>query len=220
MTYVAVTKNLLKDVKQNIADMERNEISTLPQAGAQAEVIRNDPAAVEIIETALWQELYDLKPRLTKYSKNMFLDLQFTKPPTRGIGYYELRLENYDIPRIFVKDSYQSYFELKLDPASHPLFQKFVDNEVFAHEVRARWSKVSTQVAVFIESCKSVNEAVKLWPDVERFLPPEVRVKLAEKATRSSSGKSSSAGQETLKKVDIDLVNMSSVLARLGGSRG
>lgn len=88
-----------------------------------------------------------------------------------------------------------------------------------------RWNTVARQISTFLDSCKSLNEALKLLPDIERYVPPYYLERVGEKRGTSSAKKTDEEARKAevlaaLKAVDIDTVRTSEVLARMasGGS--
>jgi len=67
-----------------------------------------------------------------------------------------------------------------------------------------------------VSKCKSLNEAIKLWPDVQRYVPKQFLDRVAKKAEKSAGA--ASQGAEALKGIDVDMVNTSVVLARMAGA--
>jgi hypothetical protein len=83
-------------------------------------------------------------------------------------------------------------------------------------EISDRWDKIMSQVREFLENCKSLNEALKLWPDLRVYIPNDYLERVEKKAQRSGSSTSSAA--EVLAKIDTQEVQAAAVIARLSGA--
>lgn len=92
------------------------------------------------------------------------------------------------------KDSYylKSDSELTLDevrsfpmetPGRDELLRRW-DDAVIELAINARWAKVKTDITEFLDKCKSLNEAVKLFPGVRMYIHYEDLERLDRKAER------------------------------------
>jgi hypothetical protein len=92
------------------------------------------------------------------------------------------------------KDNYyaKSDSELTLDevrafpeeaPGRAELLQRW-DDAVIEKAIDARWEKVKTDITEFLGKCKSLNEAVKLFPGVRMYIHYEDLERLDRKAER------------------------------------
>jgi hypothetical protein len=78
-------------------------------------------------------------------------------------------------------------------------------------EIKARWSKVNQQIVTFLKSCKSLNEALKLWPDVRIYIPKQYLERAERKVEREVK---TSAAQQALASVDTDAAIAAATTAR------
>jgi len=67
------------------------------------------------------------------------------------------------------------------DPDLHPALRAAYDKAVSVLRIVDKWRAVIDKVNQFLDSTKSVNEAVKLWPELASFLDPEDRERLEKK---------------------------------------
>lgn len=63
------------------------------------------------------------------------------------------------------------------------------DEAVMEFAINARWKKVSNDITEFLKKCKSLNEAVKLFPNVTMYLHHEDIERLNRKVERQSQRK-------------------------------
>jgi len=82
-------------------------------------------------------------------------------------------------------------------------------------EINTRWKKVIDQVSEFMQSCKSLNEALKLWPDLRVYIPKTHLERIEKKSERKAS---ESTAAEVLSRIDTDQIQASAVIARMSGA--
>lgn len=70
-------------------------------------------------------------------------------------------------------------------PPEHPLAVPFVERHQKAQEVNQRFRDIQHDIVSFLRKCPSLNEAVKLVPEVVMYLPGWAKVKLEEKVVRT-----------------------------------
>lgn len=63
------------------------------------------------------------------------------------------------------------------------------DDAVLEFALNARWKKVSDDISAFLKKCKSLNEAVKLFPNVTMYIHSEDMERLNRKVERQSQRK-------------------------------
>ena len=66
---------------------------------------------------------------------------------------------------------------------SHPELRKAYDLAVSVLQIVDKWRAIHVKILEFFDSTKSVNEAVKLWPELAGFLDPEDRQRLQKEGT-------------------------------------
>lgn len=103
-----------------------------------------------------------------------------------------------------------------MDVKDDPRFEEYLNNWTTYKQIEARWIKVENQIVKFVEQCKSLNEAIKLWPDVATYVPQTYLNKIAEKPP--AKAKTASTAAEFLKNVDTNIVKASEVAVRLAQS--
>ena len=84
------------------------------------------------------------------------------------------------------------------------------------YSVKQRWKLVRVQVKGFLDKCKSLNEAYKLWPQVAMYVPEHAITKLHEKVERNSA---QSEAAEMLKTMDTEQLTSAAVIARMSGMK-
>jgi hypothetical protein len=83
------------------------------------------------------------------------------------------------------------------------------DNELIVRSINDRWAKVSEDVTQFLGKCKSLNEAVKLFPTVRMYIHRDDLERLDRKVERASERKA------IVKDVDTDGLTAAAIAAKL-----
>jgi hypothetical protein len=79
--------------------------------------------------------------------------------------------------------------------------------------INNKWKKVTEDVMSFLDSCKSLNEALKLWPDLRVYIPDDYINKAEEKTVKAKAAESKA--MEILKQIDTDHAISSAVMVRI-----
>lgn len=210
MAFVGISSNLLSRVDNKIKNMERAELKTL---GEEPKVTL--PPDNPNILRALWGEHLHLKnlipstwkseisnmrasvriPLENDESKIYGYNIAFTGPNEAPMthGYYQVYNLDVNLPEL---------------AEIHEYAAKHVD-------ISKRWSTVSTKIAEYLKSCKSLNEAVKTWPDVALYVNKEDLDRLEVKREKQVK---STAATEALADMNVDELVGAVVIARMSGA--
>lgn len=82
-------------------------------------------------------------------------------------------------------------------------------------EIELRWQKVGQKVVSFFQSCKSMNEAVKLWPECKMYIDSNDIARYEFKVVKS--GNKDSEAAKILASMDTDELVGAAVAARFTG---
>lgn len=215
MAFVAISRDFISRVQSKIQTMANAETKTL----GDKPVITANANSPDILK-ATWGEhihLHGVIPNnWMRHSETV--RLQFQVPgaegtPNETTWCFEIKTNSgsFDFP-----PNYSWYDNKDIDPST-PLLATLVEYATKAKEIEARWRKVNDQVLQFLESCKSANEAIKLWPEVITYFHPD-DVKRLEAKTARSGGKDSAAAA-VLAGIDQGEVMSAAVIARLSGAQ-
>ena len=83
------------------------------------------------------------------------------------------------------------------------------DDAVLEFALNARWKKVSNDISDFLKKCKSLNEAVKLFPGVRMYIDHEDIERLDRKIDRASQRKA------IVETVDTEGLTAAAIAAKL-----
>lgn len=107
------------------------------------------------------------------------------------------------------------YVPLTPDEQLPDEIRAYIDASSLRTEIRQRWNDVVKTVKNFLDNCKSLNEALKLWPQLRTYIPSEYLERVDKKSSKAQAEESKAA--EFLKSIDTGSIQASAVMARLSG---
>jgi hypothetical protein len=93
-------------------------------------------------------------------------------------------------------------------PGRAEILQRW-ENELVVRSINERWSKITKDVTEFLDKCKSLNEAVKLFPTVRMYIHSQDLERLDRKVERPSQRKA------IVLDVDTDGLTAAAIAAKL-----
>lgn len=213
MAYVAISSGLRDNVRRIINTMEEAEHKAL---GENPEVYI-DEHSTWFIDRA-WGEHIHLKnaiPREWKSSDTYRAWVTIIG----GAGMFEVSFTYRNERVLYVyppNHKTSNIADINIDDPDVPqeVRTKF-EHLMLKAEVTQRWDAVRGQVMDFLQNCKSLNEAIKLWPDLEHYIPKEYMTRMLAKNERS---KSESKALEILSGIDTQSVMAAAVMARMASA--
>jgi hypothetical protein len=204
MAYVAISGELIERVKSKTQEMSKKELKTIgdcPNTGfsADAKFIeditwKENVHLKSILPDEFTQQLRELSVLFKLDGKQQRTDLQFL-----NIGNFPPKMVTY-IP-----------FEPDWDaPELSTLREWFITKT----EIQHRWKETEEKIVNFLRSCKSLNEAVKLWPDVALYVMESDIERMGVKREKVKESKA----LEALKELDTDSLVSNVVIARMSGA--
>jgi hypothetical protein len=215
MAYVSISQDLRNAVRSNIDTMRRMERDgiKMPEAIQDKTASGLDPT----MEQLVWGVHYPLKAVMPKEwlreteSVNLRTKITFEDGSSQKVG---VRVTF--SPRMTTPPNADRYgYDIDL-PADHPSVPDLIAYHTEMRYIDKRWKEVGTQIMEFLGACKSLNEALKLWPDVRIYIPKE----FLERAERKVERTTNSGGVEAIKKVDTDAAVSAAAIARMMGAIG
>lgn len=232
MAYVANSDSLRNDIKSRLQALANAELNTvLPADDYLEKKIAEDAAFKLLVQTAfinkLWEGKEDIRAiagdRLNNpsFSGSLQLYLVFADG-TKMPRYVAFPIAQGTVPSFALSGRSGSYIEppsvtINSPETMHPYFVEAQASAAARKECEDRWNKVRTQVIDFVQKCKSLNEALKLWPDLAKYVPDEYIERVNKKAERSKPAESDAA--KALAAMDMDAVAASVTLARMAGAK-
>lgn len=210
--YVAISQSLLQDVATKINGMAQAEEHAIaaqhkfpPFTGEEPELLK-----------AVWGEHLHFKDELppTWMRETMGATLRFkVQVEDRTIDYSLCVVFN---GKLLLPPNIGPYGVCIVVNEKYPLFAPHVAFATAQVEAIHRWRKVADQIKTFLGKCKSLNEAIKLWPQIEMYIPEQYMRKVKEK---KAIYKTESKASEALKDLDVDTLTASAVIARMSDNR-
>jgi len=205
MSYVAVSSQFTSDVRGKLREMRRRELTGTQQIEYKLSGTRTDLLAWA------WGEHLHLKEAIPgnwcKVVEN--INLRF-ETGERGLFRASAALS----PPLLVPPTGLPGGTFPIKPTDPDIAANVARDEQI-YDINERWNKVDKQILEFLGKCKSVNEALKLWPQIEMYLPPSYVERVNEKKERVKGGQSEAA--EALKNLDTDHLTTAAVISRMSG---
>jgi hypothetical protein len=202
MAYVAISGELIDSVRRGIQSMARKELDTI---GEVPKLQGTEP----FIEQALWGPYAHLKGQMPKEWLRscgaITLNIQFPDGAWQEAVSLNTAADappnfnSYNTPKVRLQQD---------DPAIASIVER-VGNR---NDANKRWRTVESQVINFLQKCRSLNEGLKLWPDLRMYIPKSYLDRVERKVERT---KESSQAAETLKAIDTNQVVAAAVIARM-----
>lgn len=212
MAYVGISRELVNRVHNNISVMEQKEVTAL---GVEPKVILL--AEHPEVTRMLWGEYVNLKDAIPPEWKNV-TDSIYTKCSVSN-GSETLVTYNFTIHLEGAAEcppDYSRYSSKVLSAdQNHPDFKDIVKYAGQRMEIAHRWRNAKNKVTHFLENCKSLNEAVKTWPDIALYVDKGDLVRLEAKREKAEK---SSAAKEALASMNVDELVGAVVIARMSGA--
>jgi len=215
MAYVAISGNLVASVKNHMDRMLDKDRNSIPKVDSTLDV----NFVPQDIVNRVWGDNMHLASQMPQDWKKYKDEVELRAEIPREDGTVHkidrtMRLVG-GIHMMCPPDTPSYGFRVSL-PADHELMAEYVAYQKQVDEVKQRWKKVSEEIVKFLQNCKSLNEALKLWPDVRIYIPKEFIDRVEHKVERSTA---SSSALDVLKSIDTDGAVAAAVGARLAAAR-
>jgi len=213
MAYVAISASLLNEVENKINRMKEADANLIqkPIDEIAYQTLPDD------LEQLLWGAHYNLKNVIPDdwktYNKDFRANTRFMHDGTelKSMVAIKTAVGTAAPPK---SSSYTTHFDI---PADHPLIAEVVQRDIAYFENNKKWKAIRVQIKDFLNNCKSLNEAVKLWPDVRVYIPQSYMDRMLAKSERTAE--KISKASEFLKQIDTDNAVAAAVGARMAGAR-
>lgn len=218
MSYVSISDNLLYNTRCIIESMQRAEVSKLAEVNLDLD--SNSP----FVQRLIWGEHAHLKalvPESWLASARAF-DVRYNYEHVSDSGvhtddYLQLTIQleqSIPVPRD-ITDSNHRRIVSELDADIPPNFKAWMDDRAERRVINNRWSKVQSDVKSFLKSCKSLNEGLKLWPQLAMYIQKSYLDVVAHKPAKAKSAESGAAAM--LAGIDTNALVGAAVIARISG---
>lgn len=213
MAFVGISNKLMDDVFHVIDRMSDAEIKSVKQDIEYRVTTEND-----WFVTQAWGANLHLRDQIPKewmqtdrHSACFYVDLDVhdrcrfeVSMPSEAVQWFPPKYSSYEA------------FAISEHAEGIPeTVRQMIENRRVIMDIRSRWKGINDQVRTFLKNCKSLNEAIKLWPDLEHYIPKEYIERTLEKR---SAQKTISKAAEILGTIDTQAVKASAVIARMAGA--
>lgn len=203
MAYVAISGHLIERVKDKISAMRQAELKTVGDCPFKF------GTHSDALDQAIWGEHLSLKAQMPDHWKTELERVKLC---------FEKDQRKYDIhvpcDKYLATPGFYTYDTVKVDFESAEL-APFVAWANQRYDVDHRWDHVREKVVGFLYSCKSLNEALKLWPEVEVYVHKDDIARTQVKREKPAESKA----LEALKSIDVEAMQSAAVIARLSGAQ-
>lgn len=219
MATVYITQQLSGEVSSVIKRMREAEITTNnAEIGKPIELDTSD-----FLTKAMWGNHLHLKDQMPEewlsVSSSPTLNVHVPIDDAGNKIVHQINFRNQKVtnrpnndrwnePKIACK---KAYLEANVDMMGVQNILNHLDRVELNAEIKARWSKVEGDIMAFLGKCKSLNEALKLWPGVKMYIPREYIERVERKVERKVREK------EILDDTPVDTLTAAAIAARLSG---
>jgi len=219
MATVYITQELSSQVSSVIKRMREAEITTNnAEVGKPIELDTS-----EFLTKAMWGNHLHLKDQIPSdwlsISNSPTLNVHVPVDEAGNKIVHSINFRNQNVPNRPNNDRWnepkisckKAYLEANVDMAGVQNVLNYLDRVELNAEIKARWAKVEGDIMAFLGKCKSLNEALKLWPGVKMYIPREYIERVERKVERKVREK------EILDDTPVDTLTAAAIAARLSG---
>lgn len=208
--YVAIGRDMLEETRTKIRRM-----AELEEAASPTPLIMIDNPSTPFAMQLIWgdrQHLRDQIPDTWLHS----LERTRIKPSLNG-EQFSLEVRFTRAVNVPVDLSTYNHAPREIDAATFPEVMASIDAARQRAAISQRWNAVRMQVLGFLEQCKSLNEALKLFPNIKPYIPEKYIERVNMKAEKKVRDTTNIMGK--LASIDTDMLAASAVLSRLAGNK-
>lgn len=221
MATVYITRELENRIHNKIVKMRDQEV--------QIEVPNNDKQihtdASELLMQMAWGEYQNVFHQLPKdwlkYSKTQDVNIIIPMDDSDGnelrygitiVGlqsYYEIpTADRWGGPR---PSCTKAWLETRLHlTGAQEILDQLAEKEIRT-TINEKWDKVDSDIKLFLSKCKSLNEALRLWPALKMYVPEEYIDRVNHKVERRKRE------EEISLVVDLEGLTATAIAAKLSG---
>lgn len=211
MAFVGISRDFKERVERKINNMRNAELKTLGEL-PKATLPPNTPFILSLV----WGEHLHLKNQMPQNWKGtedtVALKHVFEHESEKYSYTFNLSLTD----KLETPPNFYRYSHMEVAKGIPELAAIEAYNTSY-HEITLRWQTVKSKIINFLDSCKSANEAVKLWPDVKMYFDTDDVERLERKVERAGSPQSQAA--QVLSSMDLGELQSAAVIARLSGAK-
>jgi hypothetical protein len=203
MAYVGITEKLKGDVKNKIAAMMEAELTQMVPEFPRYPLPRNNPEVMK----ALWGEYVELAAQMPDQWKDVctYVTFKFSDVEVQTIA---------KTGQEFRGPANVTRYEktVKLQTTDNVELLELCRRKRIANDIVHKWDEAKRKVIGFLEAAKSLNEALKLWPQLALYIPEKYLEAVAVKIDKKKEGSKAAA---LLVDMEVDQLTAHAVGARM-----
>lgn len=225
MAHVAISRDFIARVESKITIMRNAEIKVL---GSEPNLTLHPDSPVVL--NAVWGEHIHLKPQMPAKWKNSSQSLRLlfntttvqTRVASDGtpeevpvsctFNVHSPNNLNFDMPP---NDYWHGTHVVHPDDMNNPDIRPAIEYGNAKAEIEHRWLQIRDKVVKFFQSCKSMKEAVTLWPECMMYIDSDDIRRFETKVVKAASQDSEAA--KVLAGINKDELVGAAVAARFTG---
>lgn len=229
MAFVGVSTHLSRDIRERIDRMRGAELDS---AGANVNSKFDYVGNESWLKPIFWDGRPDLEALLPAHwadkPERVDIYVKLVKHVANGQGKELLARGNFQIKvdeKATVAPCFKSNYrpeivvEYESVDQAPVAMQPVLQYAVIRDGITNKWNDIREKVLNFVESCKSLNEALKLWPELRMYIPQEYLDRVDRKVTRNKSEDTPSKALEALAGLDTQEIQAAAVVARMHGAK-
>lgn len=220
MARVTISNALVDSVNRNLKAFKQRELNQLHNPTNGLSFSANEP----FIQEHMWEgrlDLQSLLPQSWLYKGKREIGFEFNcTDMVSEINWYEAdaRIEidftTHPVPRHMSEG--RQIIRVSPEVSAQYGMDKLIKYKADHEAVVERYRKVREDVKTFLEKCKSLNEALKLWPAIAAYVDKCYVDKVNE--VKPKGERRISEAMDALAKIDVDAVQATAVAARLANT--
>jgi hypothetical protein len=219
MAYVAISGELLNRVEEKINKMRTTEKMAIKEPPNSINVSANDATALQIV----WGDQLAIKdlmrPAWKRKTSNISLRVEIKMDHDSNNAHFQINTTNgeqFEVPCEEASSSYGSFtVRYNTEEECPPIMAESIAYTKVVTEIDSRWVKIKKQVKEFLSNCKSLNEALKLWPDLRLYIPQTYIDRMEKNSPSAKKQAEESAALKALQSIDTDFLVAAAVGARM-----
>jgi hypothetical protein len=221
MARVTISNALVDSVNRNLKAFKQRELNQLHNPIMDGLSFSGNES---FIQEHMWEgrlDLQSLLPQSWLYKGKREVGFQFNcTDMVSKIDWYETdaRIEidftTHPVPRHMTES--RQIIRVSPEVSAQYGMDKLIKYKADHEAIVERYRKVRQDVATFLNKCKSLNEALKLWPAIAAYVDKDYVEKVNE--VKPKGERRISEAMDVLAKIDVDAVQATAVAARLANT--
>lgn len=212
MAFVSIQSCKL-DILDSVQKMREVEVGTYMSAAGVPDA--SDLGLQELAERLIWGDNLYLKEKMPAdwmaHRRDFRLDVQ------TPYGEWQVGVTFTNPDMQMLPPNLDHYIEVDIEAIDAPWGQTLLEAMERSQTIRNRYDTIAANLNTYLSSCKSLNEAVRHYPDLVHFVPQYYKDKMMQTSGKTPARKLSKA-EQVLQTIDTSVITSAAVAARLGGA--